>query len=139
MKTLKDYLTEQTLEGSAMFLPRASMPQINNIESFKKFLTNKGVTYKDYYAASNSLTPLQSDFDQTKIDRMIAANTSNMYSPIIVARTSTGHRYILDGHHRYIALKQMNMTVPVIEVEIEAIDLLRTMYAFDNMLKTSTD
>ena len=138
MKNYKQFVSEEMFNRSAFYLPRNQMPQINNIADFKQFLDRSGVEYKDYYAPTVDLIPTQSDFDEEKVKNFPSHSDSHI-DPIVIVRTPSGKKFILDGHHRYVAMKYLGLDIPVVETEMEVTDMLRLMYAYDHLNKTTDD
>jgi hypothetical protein len=138
MQSIKDYITEAMAQRSAFYLSRVQMPQINDVVSFKRFLDKMNVSHSEQSKQWDTLTPSQIDFDQEKVNKIKSSIEFSSMDPVIVAKTSSGS-YILDGHHRYYALKQAGLDVPVLEVTIEPTDLLRLMYAYQNIQATTDD
>lgn len=93
MLSFTKFVTEKTVIGG-FNIPRASMPQIADQESFARYLEFLGVDVRFTKSHLSFLRPTQTEFDQEKVDAMSAP-----YGAIIVS--SDG--YILDGHHRYFA------------------------------------
>lgn len=93
MLSFNQYVTEKTVIGG-FNIPRASMPQIADQESFARYLEFIGVDVRFVKSHLNFLKPTQTEFDQEKVDSMQAP-----YGSIIVSNDG----YILDGHHRFFA------------------------------------
>ena len=99
-------------------IPRNKMPQINkkHLESYPKTLQVVDI---------NTVTPSQSDRVPGMVDKTLAAFKAGekklMDKPMVVDRDLN----IVNGHHRYDALKQMGMTkVPVLKVDATLPELI---------------
>ena len=99
-------------------IPRNKMPQIN-----KKHL--KGYPQNLQVVDINTVTPSQSDRVPGLVDKTLKAFKSGekelMDKPMVVDRDLN----IVNGHHRFDALKQMGMTkVPVLKVDATLPELI---------------
>ena len=99
-------------------IPRNKMPQINkkHLETYPKKLMVVDI---------NTVTPSQSDRVPGMVDKTLAAFKAGekklMDKPMVVDRDMN----IVNGHHRYDALKQMGMTrVPVLKVDATLPELI---------------
>jgi hypothetical protein len=99
-------------------IPRNKMPQINkkHLESYPKTLRVVNI---------DSVTPSQSDRVPGMVDKTLAAFRAGekklMDKPMVVDRDLN----IVNGHHRYDALKKMGMTrVPVLKVDATLPELI---------------
>lgn len=99
-------------------IPRNKMPQINkkHLEAYPKTLQVVDI---------NTVTPSQSDRVPGMVDKTLAAFKAGekklMDKPMVVDRDLN----IVNGHHRYDALKQMGMTkVPVLKVDATLPELI---------------
>ena len=99
-------------------ISRSKMPQIN-----KKHL--KSYPQKLIVVDINNVTPSQSDRVPGMVDKTLAAFRAGekklMDKPMVVDRDFN----IVNGHHRYDALKKMGMTrVPVLKVDATLPELI---------------
>lgn len=117
MKSFRQFINEDTnrFNFPAFFVARLTMPQITNIHHFVNYVNHLGITTeeKKVTGISHKYQPTQFDFDQQKVDRIIA-DSEKASKPILA--TSDG--YILDGHHRYQAASQEDLEVSVIEIDL---------------------
>jgi len=120
MKSFKQFIHEEQFQAPGFSIARISMPQIKIVSHFENYVQHLGIktSYKQYYAPN--LRPTQTDFDQTKVDRIIADQKIDS-KPIIVS--SDG--YILDGHHRYQAAVQTMSDISVLEIDLPINKLLK--------------
>jgi hypothetical protein len=101
MISFKDFLAERAIV-SAYNISRSSMPQIKDHEKFCKHMDDCGQKYEVTRTRTSRVKPVQMEVDQEKIDAMVTSNNLDD-KPIIVSKEN----YIIDGHHRYFAYKQM--------------------------------
>jgi len=126
MKPFKEFITEQFM------IARINMPQIDDLSKFTEWLTDdRGVGSSPYMGLVNYLKPLQAEgFDYNKVntiemDMLKNPDTSSM-KPIIVSEDG----YVIDGHHRYIAAKNLQIKIPYIVVDTTANKLLKLAYEY---------
>lgn len=132
MKTFKQFILEDQMSQSAFALPRSQMPQIKDIDSFLSYISAHGHSYIDMFGAVNNFRPTQTDYDQDKVDRikqdMIRNPRTNTKSILV---SSDG--FVLDGHHRYLAAKQLNEMIAYYELSTNVTDSLKLAYDFLNI------
>lgn len=84
-------------------MKRSEMPQISIFEDFIKDLTENGVMITTGKHSPEMFTPTQSEFNDEKVDAMIANDSFNC-KPIIASNDG----YVVDGHHRWKAAEKSN-------------------------------
>ena len=94
---------------------RDQLPQIpsNKVGEFVKFCEEKGVPVEDCGIPPSHIHPIQGEFNREKVDALKKKNTGEWDSLIVASpreEPSSGntHVMLLDGHHRYIAQKELN-------------------------------
>ena len=112
----------------ALYLPkyglnisRSHLPQIKStdMEDFLHWLLiHKGISYKKTHLGVSDLHPTQGDFNTTKIRHFMTDKIENLKKPIVV---SSDH-YVIDGHHRWIALLNLDPTEDIPVCLIQAKD-----------------
>jgi hypothetical protein len=124
MNPFKDFIKE------SFSIPRANMPQIENVKKFCSFLEQKGVSCEKQVGLVDHYKPSQSEgFDEMKIKLIclgMRRNPEKRMKPIIVS--SDG--YVIDGHHRYIAATRTQQKIPYILVDTTANKLLKLAYEY---------
>jgi uncharacterized protein (DUF1015 family) len=117
MKELSQHLEEAISSFSGFLLSRVQMPQIDDIEDFKTFLYENDIRFVsirlelDNFLSKNIFKPTQTDYDENKVDRIVAdLENKNLdeVKPVIFSEDG----YVLDGHHRYYAAKKLALTRP---------------------------
>ena len=132
MKTFLQFIREELTSGPAFNLPRSQMPQIKDIDSFLSYISAHGHLYIDMFGTVDNFRPTQTDYDKDKVDRIkqdMIRNPRSNTKPILVS--SDG--FILDGHHRYLATKQLNGMIAYYELSTNVTDSLKLAYDFLNM------
>lgn len=99
-------------------MARADMPQIpsDRAEDFVTFLTVRGVRVSSREIRADGLLPCQADFDPSKIRGIVDGSLprETLFLPVIVSGEGRGQKpFILDGHHRWAALFQLDSGMPV--------------------------
>ena len=87
---------------------RKNMPQIDDFKAFMADTLSNNIYSIRETVNPKSLTPTQTNFNQDKINSIIASKGYNTF-PIIV----TEDNYILDGHHRWKAADQAGVGIEV--------------------------
>lgn len=98
---------------------RHTMPQLTNFDAFKDDLAKSSIGMKLDTLKPHELDPTQSNFNQEKVDRMKADGGWNA-KPIIASRDG----YVIDGHHRWLAAKQLKKPIQAQVVDMDVEDLL---------------
>ena len=106
-------------------ISRAELPQVKStdVSDFIQWLkTHKHTAITHTELPVTALYPSQGEFNQVKIKALMGKERSNLKKPIIVS----GDYYVLDGHHRWLALLNLDKheTIPVILVHLKILDLL---------------
>lgn len=121
IRKILEHIQEDAIPGikDGKGVRRVDMPQISDFDAFTKDLEANGtpmVEPKAYKASA--LTPIQKHFNQEKVDLMKKEKSAQ--KPIII---SSDHK-IVDGHHRWMAAKQMDGDVHARKVDMKHDDLL---------------
>ncbi len=92
----------------ALAIPRSQMPQIRSdlVPEFLEWIKEKfGVSHRRMAAASGSLSGIQKEINPAKVEAMKSLGVQKLgEKPVLTS--SDG--YILDGHHRWAALKEID-------------------------------
>lgn len=122
-------INEMTIPPSALNISREHMPQItsNWIDHFLTELSLDGIAFKEEKLISKILKPTQSEFNMSKVKRMKHVSGDK---PIIVSRDF----YILDGHHRWLAVynQDKNRKINCIMIDLPILDLINRARNFKN-------
>lgn len=108
------------------------MPQIKDIDSFLSYVSSQGHSSMDMVGDVDDFRPTQTDFDQDKVDRIkydMIHNPRKANKSILV--TSDG--FVLDGHHRYLAAKQLNNMISYHQLSTNISDSLKLAYDYLDM------
>lgn len=124
-------MTSLHIPKHGLNIQRALLPQINStdVPEFIQWLkTHKHIkiTHTDFPVAS--LHPTQGDFNQVKIRQLMKDKREHLKKPIIMS----GDHYLLDGHHRWLALLNLDSaeTIPAIIVHTKILDLIAAAKEF---------
>ena len=108
-----------------MGLPRAQMPQIHakDYKEYVKYLKSNGVEFKKESSNARNLRPMQSEFSKEgvlkQLEKNLDAGGSNS-KPII----ASSDNYIIDGHHRWLAAKNIRGVLNVYRANVKGRVLL---------------
>lgn len=86
-------------------LPRHKLPQIpkEKFEEFRNYMLEQGVVVEFKRLPIIKLKPIQQHINREKVEGM-KENQSALSIPLIVSQKG----YILDGHHRWIAKRELD-------------------------------
>lgn len=107
--SFEDYLAELTVRR------RHTMPQLTDFDGFKKDLEKSDIDLSLKSLDPKKLDPTQSNFNQDKVDRM-KEDDGWTRKPIITSRDG----YVIDGHHRWLAAKQLGKQLKAQVVDMDA-------------------
>ena len=105
-------------------LPREKLPQVKStdMDDFKEFLKDVNVDWEDTIETVGELEPIQAEINLEKINYMMQNKSEEELGggkPVIIS--SDG--YLIDGHHRWFSLREMNpegeMSVVLIDSPVE--------------------
>lgn len=114
---------------------RVQMPQIDEdgLKKLVKAVRSKKVKVKSGQYDVNELKPSQKDIDWYKVQSFIETIEKegvDGFPPIVVSRD----KYILDGHHRTVAMQHANCESLVEGYEIDA-DVIDAMHIFNECVE----
>jgi hypothetical protein len=111
-------------------IPRKEMPQIksHDLSDFRKWLEDKGISSEETKANVKELKPTQSAVNGVSIEQNFKNQPIEQLAfekPIMVSQDN----YILDGHHRWYALKERrpNSQISIVAIDIPVKQLLGLM------------
>jgi len=120
---------------SGMGLSRAQLPQIKStdVPEFIEWLDEKGVESLKTSVEVGDLTPIQKEINLDKTDSMAAKHTQGEIDlsagkPVMVSNDE----YLVDGHHRWYALRELNPDnrLDTIIIDAPILDLISLMKEF---------
>ena len=115
---------------NSLNIPRSKMPQIKStdVRDFIKFLKNKGIAVSSKPFLVNSIKMTQRDINKDKVKSLMQSDKSSLAKPVIIS----SDRYILDGHHRVLALYNIdkNFKLNTIYVDIPIEQLLTISHEY---------
>jgi hypothetical protein len=104
---------------------RAQMPQINSkdIKDYLEFLKEVGIRVSAKTINVSKVGMTQKEINIDKVKGLLGTEKSNLAKPVIISNDG----YILDGHHRVVALYNIdkNFKLKTIEVDLGIKDLLK--------------
>ncbi len=110
MHSFKDFeasidATIKSIEKHSLGIPRAEMPQVDekDFKEFFEYLDNKGVKHKLTTMNADDLKATQKDFNPSGVKHMLTVEPSRLEKPLLVSNDN----YLIDGHHRWTALRIM--------------------------------
>lgn len=115
---------------SAFAISRANMPQIDDIDGFIKFTSKFGIGYNKITLYDLSgINPTQTDFNQDKIDSIKSSwnLVTGNDKPVLISKEDG---FVLDGHHRYLAAKQLQTPLNIVFFDLSINKLLAMANTF---------
>ncbi len=123
-------------------IPRQDMPQIAGPDKkeFFDFLSSKGIDYRTKEVRVGDLKGTQKDFSQEKVDAMAEGMRRDGVRPGS-AMLASNDGFILDGHHRWRAQREVDpdSMFSVVEVDLPIDQLLATAASFPKSFKAGID
>ena len=113
-------------------MPRMNLPQIKStdVPDFCKWLEEKGVDCVRTSMQVGELTPIQKEINLDKVDSMKRKHVKDQIDlsngkPVMVS----GDEHLVDGHHRWYALKDLDETneIDVVIIDAPILDLIALM------------
>ena len=111
-------------------IDRKQMPQISSqdVNEFISYLKSLG------HAVTKSTLPIiqlkmtQKEFNDDKVKHLMKKGKSQLSKPVIVSKDN----YLLDGHHRFLALYNLDSSskIPVVKVDVAIHTLLNLAKSF---------
>jgi len=131
MKKFKSYISELKVEVPSMTLgiSRDKMPQVKSkdYDELIKHLNKNGVRVTKKSVKASTLKATQKDFNVDKIVGAISKiKTIGTAKPLIVSSDN----YIIDGHHRWLAAKNVGGSIDVMQSNVKVKELLKHVYSF---------
>jgi hypothetical protein len=119
------------IKANSLGIPREEMPQIKSthVAEFLRGVRDSGVAVKSGTAHVGDLKPTQAELNLEKVEEMrYNSSDADLEKPVIVSADG----YILDGHHRWAALKTKSdrAKIQVHHVDLPIRDLLETARKF---------
>jgi hypothetical protein len=112
---------------------RAQMPQINSkdLKDYLEFLKEVGVGVSAKTINVSKVGMTQKEINIDKVKGLLGTDRNNLAKPVIISNDG----YILDGHHRVVALYNIdkNFKLKTIEVDLGIKDLLKVTKEYPNV------
>lgn len=125
-------ISEDTIQhiSKSLGVSRKDMPQISSkdIGEFVTYLKDKGVASTSSVIDVSKIGMTQKDINVDKVKDLLGVEKSNLAKPVIISNDN----YILDGHHRIVALYNIdkNFKLKTIKVDLGIKDLLNVAREF---------
>lgn len=125
-------ISEDTIQhiSKSLGVSRKDMPQISSkdIGEFMTYLKDKGVASTSSVIDVSKIGMTQKDINVDKVKDLLGVEKSNLAKPVIISNDN----YILDGHHRIVALYNIdkNFKLKTIKVDLGIKDLLNVAREF---------
>lgn len=129
MYGFKEYLVEFKIEvpkpSETKGIKRIDMPQVKQKDFFHllKWLQEHGVKTTHKRVPARTLKPIQKEFNKDIVQRSLERQfdpDNTEPKPIIVSSDN----YIIDGHHRWLAMKNIGSDIKIVHTNIKFDQLL---------------
>jgi uncharacterized protein (DUF1015 family) len=134
MKKFRTYIAELKVDRpqskDTLGIMRDKMPQVRSkdYDELIVHLKKNGVRVQRKTVKANTLKATQSDFNVDKIvDKISKIRTLGKAKPLIVSSDN----YIIDGHHRWLAAKNVGGSIDIMQSNVKVKELLKQVYSFD--------
>ena len=127
-----EMISEDTIKhiSKSLGVSRDKMPQINSkdVSEFVKYLKDKGIEASSSLIDVSKIGMTQKDINVDKVRDLLGVEKSNLAKPVIISKDN----YILDGHHRVVALYNVdkNFKLKTIKIDLGIKDLLNVAREF---------
>ena len=127
-----EIISEDTIKhiSKSLGVSRDKMPQINSkdVGEFVKYLKDKGIEASSSLIDVSKIGMTQKDINVDKVKDLLGVEKSNLAKPVIISNDN----YILDGHHRVVALYNVdkNFKLKTIKIDLGIKDLLNVAREF---------
>lgn len=112
-----------------MTFSRILMPQIGDIKDYLDKLKENNIQYTEEKVDPKTLKATQSEFNTEKIAQIMMEPNMSSKSGVIVSNDD----YVLDGHHRWIACYNKDISIKIIRVDLPILELMRISKTFDTI------
>lgn len=122
MKSFSEFLMEFKIDipkaKDTLGVERVDMPQIErgDMAEFLSFLKKRGGKSKHATVQANKLKPIQKQFSKAGVEKMldkfVKNDTERTGPPILVS----GDNFIIDGHHRWLARKNIGDKIKIVQI-----------------------
>jgi hypothetical protein len=133
MKKFKDFILEFKVDMPAakdtLGIPRDEMPQVksDDYDALIAHLQKKGIKMKKKSVKASILKATQKNFNSDKIVKAIGnIETLGKAKPIIISSDN----YVIDGHHRWLAAKNVGTNIDVMQASAKVDELLKAVHSF---------
>jgi ribonuclease HI len=133
MKSFSAFLREFKVEVPAvkdtLGIPREEMPQVksDDYDDLIAHLKKNGIKMQKRTVKASSLKASQKNFNTDKIVKAIEKiKTLGKAKPIIVSSDN----YVIDGHHRWLAAKNVDTNIDVMQASVKVDELMKKIHSF---------
>lgn len=120
-KAVHNVLDRIHIPASNLNLPRRNMPQVlaKDFDDYINWLKFEGIGMTKTKVNCASLKCSQLDINEDKVKNLIINNPSSLHNPII----SSNDGYVVDGHHRFLAILNKSLNREDILINTYKIDM----------------
>lgn len=103
--------------SKSLGVDRNKMPQIksSDVSEFIKYLKDKNIKVRTSTIAVSKVAMTQKDINPDKVKKLMGINKSNLTKPVIISKDN----YILDGHHRVVALYNLDKNTKLKTIKVD--------------------
>lgn len=118
---------EQSIMNIGQTFDRQIMPQIEDIDAFKRYVESQNIKTHKKMIEPSDLKSSQQNYDKDKVQSLIDNPSNKM---IVVSNDD----HVMDGHHRWLANQEMNRKCLALRVDLPILELIKTAKDYNNQL-----
>lgn len=115
-------------------IPRRNMPQIEDEyqDDYLDFLSDHGVRVKLITIRGDKIKPIQKEIRADVVDKLSKSTPAKLNKPLMIS----SDEYLLDGHHRWLALLNQNKDVEIktYQANVKMKQLLEITHKFSQVI-----
>lgn len=138
LSDLKNVMEKIFIPSGNMGIPRRNMPQIEDAdqEDFIDFLADNGVRVSKIKIQAKKIKPIQKEIRADVVQKLLKDNSPKLIKPVIISKD----HYLLDGHHRWLAVLQDDKDVEVqaLQANLNMRQLLELSQKFSKVIYKDT-
>lgn len=131
---MKFVVEKLVIPAGNLGIPRRNMPQIEDEyqDDYLDFLADNGVRVKLVTVRGDKIKPIQKEIRSDVVDKLSKGSPAKLDKPLVISSDT----YLLDGHHRWLALLNQDKDVEIKAYQASAKmkELLELTHKFKNVI-----
>lgn len=117
---------ELKIPNHGLNISRKLMPQLGQANKFLDNIEKHDIKWKKEIVNTDTLRATQGEFNRDAIISLMT-NPKKVNSAVVISSDN----YVLDGHHRWLAIHNMHGKIDVIRIDLPILELLSLVKRFD--------